>query len=436
MRVDRVEEGSAGELAGVRTGDLLVAVDGLPARDSLDVAYALGWADDDSETVEFEFRRGGERMTVALPNARPEQLGIMLEDDEYRTCPNRCVFCFVDQLPEGLRESLSVKDEDYRLSFAFGNYITLTNVSEDDYDRIAEQHLSPLYVSVHATDDGVRRRMLGNPKAPPILESLNRLAESRIAVHAQVVIVPGMNDGAVFRRTLDDLMSIRAVASVAVVPVGLTSHRTGLADVEPVSPELASELLDEIGRRQDSLREERGSSVIFAVDELYLRAGRELPPYEHYEDFPQLENGVGLLRSFEHELHERLPELEGKVDKRLALAIVTARSAAPFLENVVPGALAGAGPIETRVIPADNGLLGPTVTVAGLLSGADMLRALDGSEPADLVLLPGEAFNADGRTIDGMTVDDIAVLSGRRNVAAAMDLISAIEQHLEDTREP
>lgn len=426
MRILGVRPGTEAAKAGFRADDDLIAVDGRPVRDSLDLAFALGCAD--GERVRCEFVRGGASLATDL-TAPPsfDDLGIEFAPDACNTCGNRCVFCFVDQLPRGMRKSLYVKDEDLRLSFSFGNYITLTNLTDDDYARVETQRLSPLYVSVHATDDAVRRRMLGNPNAPPVLTSLRRLAKARAKVHTQVVVCPGINDGPVLERTLDDLLAMpETVLSIAVVPVGLTAHRRGLPPLEPVAPRLAAALVDAVERRQASARAERGGAVVFAADELYLSAGRELPPFASYEDFPQLENGVGLLRWFEADLMAQAPALEGLFARSVRITIVTAPLAAPFLRTTVDRALAGAGPIETRVLAVENTLLGPTVTVAGLIPGRDMARALGDAENADLTLLPGEAFNEDGLTIDGMTVEDIASAAGRDNVAAARDVVSAL----------
>lgn len=429
MRVVRVERGSAADRAGLRANDELVAIGGKSVGDAVDVAFALGWADED--TTDFEFSRDSSRLVAALPPEPLGDLGIELAPDGVRTCGNRCVFCFVDQLPKGLRPSLYVKDEDYRLSFLFGNYVTLTNMGDDDFERIAEQRLSPLYVSVHASDDDVRRRMLGNAGAPPILGQLSRLANSGITVHTQVVIVPGMNDGAVLDRTIADLADLgRAVASVAVVPVGLTAHRDGLPEIEPVSPRGATEILDLIERHQAALTAARGESFVYAADELYLLAGRELPQLESYGDLPQLENGVGLLRSFEAALESRVAELDGKVTAPIRVAVVTSSLAGDFLERTAGPLLASVGPIETRFVRVENTLLGPTVTVAGLLPGRDIAAAVAAAASDELVLIPAEAFNDDGLTIDGMDLEEISAGSRCRRVMAAGDLVDAILDHV------
>jgi putative radical SAM enzyme (TIGR03279 family) len=431
MRVLEVRAESEAALAGILPGDELVSIDGAPIRDGIDIAYALGTVGDE-EASAWDFERGGERFTAALPAERPDSLGFEVAPDTVRTCPNRCFFCFVDQLPPGLRESLYVKDEDYRFSFAFGNYITLSNLSEDDYRRIADQRLSPLYVSVHATDDDVRRGMLGNRRAPAILEALGRLGRAGIDLHTQIVVCPGVNDGAVLESTLADLFSLgRAIRSIALVPVGLTAHRAGLPAVRPVTSEGARALLDAVERWQKRFRDREGRAVLYAADELYLLAGRELPPYEAYDDFPQLENGVGLLRSFEAEFNGRVRELAGRIHRRLRLTLVTAALPAPFLTRLVVPALGSHG-IESRVVAVENRLLGPSVTVAGLLAGSDLARAIAEAPEGDLTLIPGEALNEDGLTLDGMTVEAIAEAANREHVVATDDPIGAILDFVED----
>jgi putative radical SAM enzyme (TIGR03279 family) len=423
VRVLGVREGTEAARAGFRADDDLIAVDGRPVHDSLDLAFALGSAEGGS--VRCRLARGRDTLEVAVAPSDSGDLGADFADDEHRVCGNHCVFCFVDQLPGGLRRSLYVKDEDFRLSFRYGNYVTLTNLSDSDYERIAEQRLSPLYVSVHATDDAVRRRMLGNPGAPPVLGALRRLSRARVAVHAQVVVCPGVNDGPVLERTLDDLVALRdTVRSVAVVPVGLTAHRGRLTRIEPVAPALAAALVDAVERRQPVLRRERGSAVVFAADELYLLAGRALPPLEAYEDLPQIEDGVGLLRSFEAELTERAALLAGVFERPVSVAVLTGTLAAPFLQGAFLRALRDRAPVSTTVVPVTNTLLGASVTVAGLLPGSDLARSLPRAGAFDLVLLPGEAFNENGLTLDGMTAGEIA--GGRRDVVATRDAVAAL----------
>ena len=425
MRITRVAPGSDAERAGVRSGDELLAVDGESLEDALDLTFALAWTDEPK--VAFELSRAGSSFSVTLPVAGPKELGFEVQGPPVRTCCNSCVFCFVDQLPRGLRASLYVKDEDYRLSFSYGNYITLTNLSDADYERIASQHLSPLYVSVHATDDAVRREMLGNEDAPPILASLRRLDRARIGVHAQAVLCPGINDGAVLEQTLSDLFALgELIQSVAVVPVGLTAHRERLTHIEVMSTGAAANALDAVEHWQRRFLAEGRDRTVYAADELYLRAGRTLPPYDEYGDLPQLENGVGLLRSFEFDLNERAGLLGDRLDPPLAVTVVTARLAEAFLADAIDRALGRVDGLTCQVVASDNSLLGPTVTVAGLLSGADMVEALRRAPESHAYLLPDAAFNEHGVTIDGMSLSEIADGSGRENVVATDDIVASV----------
>lgn len=430
MRVDSIQPSSRADRAGVRPGDELISIGGSLIRDGIDVAYVLGSLD--SSESEWGFARDGEPFTVVLPAERPESVGIETVPEVQRTCPNSCVFCFVDQLPPGLRGSLYIKDEDYRLSFVFGNYITLTNLKDDDYARVAEQRLSPLYVSVHATDDAVRRAMLGSPAAPPVMDGLRRLAGSGIDLHTQIVVCPGLNDGDVLESTLADLLSLGgAIRSIAVVPVGLTAHRDGLPAIRPVTHDDARAVLDTVERWQEHFREECGRPVVHAADEIYLLAGRDLPPCEAYEEFPQLENGVGLLRSLETDFSERVDELAGEAGLPSRVTVVTGTLAAPFLKRLIVPGLARVG-VEARIIAAENSLFGPSVTVAGLLSGSDLARTIGGAPEADLILIPREALNDDGVTVDDMTVDDIADECRREGIVATSDVIGAIFDFTEE----
>jgi len=425
MKVTGVAPGSEAEKAGLRAGDELSAVNGRRVEDSIDLTFTLAWSDDPEAVLELS--RGGTPVRAVVPAENPGELGLEVEEAPTRTCGNSCVFCFVDQLPRGLRASLYVKDEDYRLSFSYGNYVTLTNMSDADFERIAEQRLSPLYVSVHATDDAVRRAMLDNDDAPPILESLRRLGDANIRVHAQAVLCPGMNDGEVLERTLRDLFELgEMIESVAIVPVGLTGHRQGLPAIERLSAEAAGRTLDSVARWQELFLADGRSRTVYAADELYLSAGRELPPYGDYGDLPQLENGVGLLRSLESDLNERAGLLGDRIDPPLVVTLVTAMLPAAFLTKALRSALARVDGLTLRVVACDNTLLGSGVTVAGLLPGADMVRGLRGSPDADAFLLPGVAFNENGVTLDDMSLSEIRDRSRRHNLVVSDDIVGSI----------
>ena len=326
-----VVEGSLAEKEGLRPGDRLVSINGHVLRDVID--YRFYGAEEELELV---LNRDGQRLVLQIERGYEEELGLEFTAptfDGIRRCHNQCAFCFMAGLPEGLRPSLYLRDDDYRYSFLSGNFITLTNLSEDDWERLAEQRLSPLYVSVHATDLTLRRRVLGNPAAPHVMDQLRRLGELGIQLHTQVVLVPGLNDGPALAQTVADLAALYPVVqSIAIVPVGLTRyHRCGF---RLYRPDEAGLILDQITAWQREYRRQHNLNLVYASDEWYLLAGRQIPPAEEYDDFPQLENGVGLTRVFLDEWEEakaRAPGLEGRTG---ITTLVCGILIAPLLEKL------------------------------------------------------------------------------------------------------
>jgi len=336
-----------------------------------------------------------------------------------RLCRNHCLFCFYDQLPGGrcaaggLRDSLYVRYDDFRLSFLHGNFVTLTNLAEEDFARICEQRLSPLYVSVHATEVALRRRMLGNRGAPDVLAQMRRLGRCSIVMHTQVVLCPGINDGAALARTVTDLAPLHpAVASVAIVPVGLTKHRAGLPKLRAVTPASARRLLRQVREWQRDFRKRLGSRFVFAADEFYLLAREPFPPAAEYEGFPQRENGVGLARLFLDEL--------GRADFRRAagqaVMLVTGVAARELIEAMA--ARMREHEVGAEVVAIRNRLLGARITVAGLLAGRDIAAGLADRELGDAVAVPAAALR-DGALLDDMTMEELARRLGKRVIAAA-----------------
>ena len=317
-----------------------------------------------------------------------------------RRCANRCEFCFVEGLPKGLRRPLYIRDDDYRLSFAYGNFATLSNLKDRDFERILEYRLSPLYVSVHATPWEARKKLLNNPRVPNILDQLKRLVDGGIQFHGQMVIVPGLNDGEVLEQSLQDLYDFGdACLSVALVPVGLTQF-SHLYTGESMNVENATRLLEVTERWGEKARRERGETWVTGSDELYLLAGAELPPPSFYGDYSQIENGVGAvtkLRQLVGEGLSRLPRLDGK-----RIGVVTGTSMAPLMPPLL-SQLSEATGATFELIPTTNSLFGPTTTTAGLLVGADIRRALDGRADLDLALIPAECINENGVFLDDET---------------------------------
>ncbi|MHB1190487.1 MAG: DUF512 domain-containing protein, partial [Armatimonadota bacterium] len=373
-RISRVH----GDEAGILPGDELVSINSRPVRDILEYQYLA--AEDELTLV---VRRGEETLTFHLSEDPDLEFEAELFDGLH-SCRNRCVFCFLEQMPKGLRKSLYVRDDDYRLSLAHGNYITLTNVSDEELLRITSQRMSPIYVSVHTTDPELRARMLGNPKAARIMEQLRTLADARITMHAQIVLCPGINDGEQLDRTVRDLAALHPwVASVAVVPVGLTRYREGLTPLTPVDADLACGIVESCANRQKRFRRELGTRLLFPSDEFYLHAGVEPPSAGAYEGFPQLEDGIGISRLFLNEVRRARVPAGG-------YALVTGTLAAPLVQRLADR-LSEADRVSARVEAVENNFLGETVTVAGLLAGRDI--AVRHFEEDETVLIPDVALN-------------------------------------------
>ncbi len=393
VRVTAVQPESIADLVGIVPGTELLAVNERAIEDFLDwefltadEAFVVTARLPDGETVEFDIER-----------EPGDPMGVTLAPPTVRRCANRCEFCFIEGLPKGLRKPLYIRDDDYRLSFAYGNFATLSNVKDKDIARILEYRLSPLYVSVHATPWEARKVLLNNPRVPNIVDQLTRLADGGIRFHGQMVIVPGLNDGDVLEQSLQDLWNLGdAMMSVAIVPVGLTqfSHLyTGRSMDAPT----AAALLDHVDRWAQRALAERGERWVAGSDELYLLAGRELPGPEFYGEFQQIENGVGSVASLRLRVQEglhQLPRLDGK-----RIGVVTGVSMAPLMPALLEQLTARTG-ARFDLLVAENSLFGPTTTTAGLLVGADIRRALAGRADLDLALIPAECVNDDGLFLD------------------------------------
>lgn len=397
VRVSRVESASIAEELGIVPDCELVAIGGRALDDFLDWEFLSA-----EEAFELEVRTpSGETVIYEIERDQSEALGVELEPPTVRRCANRCEFCFIEGLPKGLRKPLYIRDDDYRLSFAYGNFATLSNLKERDYARILEYRLSPLYVSVHATPWDARKKLLNNPRVPNVVEQLTRLASGGIRFHCQMVIVPGLNDGAVLEQSLTDLWGFAdAVHSVAVVPVGLTQF-SHLYSGKSMSPEAAGQLLDTAERWAARGRAERGDAWVYGSDELYLLAGRELPGPEFYGEYAQIENGVGAVTNLRERIAatvDTLPRLDG-----CRIAVVTGSAMAPIMPQLLDRISAHTG-ASFELIPVVNSLFGPTTTTAGLLVGADIRGALAGRYDADLALIPAETINEDGVFLDDDTL--------------------------------
>ncbi|GDX87251.1 hypothetical protein LBMAG44_11640 [Gemmatimonadota bacterium] len=400
VRVSRIAPGSIADELGITPGTELHSVSGRPIDDFLDWEFLTA-----EEAFEVQATLpSGEQVLYDIERSDGDALGVELEPPSVRRCANRCEFCFVEGLPKGLRKPLYIRDDDYRLSFAYGNFATLSNLKQRDTDRILEYRLSPLYVSVHATPWEARKVLLNNPRVPNIIEQMRVLAAGGIQFHGQMVIVPGLNDGAVLQESLQDLWSLEgAVLSVALVPVGLTQF-SHLYTGKTMDRANATAILDVAEAWGGRARRERGNTWVFGSDELYLLSGRELPPASFYGDFEQVENGIGAvatLRSRVAEGLDRLPRLDGQ-----KIGVVTGVSMQPLMPPLLEQ-LARATGAQFEIIEATNSLFGPTTTSAGLLVGADILRALEGRSDLNLALIPAETINENGLFLDDMTLESV-----------------------------
>jgi len=409
LKIDAVKEGSPAEKAGLRQGDVLVSIGAQPVRDAIDFLYHAG-----RESLRATAKRGEGLFSVRLKRSGEGEFGLRFEPIRPTSCSNKCVFCFIDQLPKGLRKSLYVKDEDYRFSFLYGNFITMTGLRRPELERIVRQRLSPLYVSVHSTDPRLRAAMLGIPRKfaerrADVMSKLKILEEGRVRVHAQVVLCPGLNDGKHLEKTLGDLWSLYGcVSSVAIVPVGLTRHRRGLPELKPVRRRDAERVLELVGAWQAKCLRRAGTRFVFAADELYLLSGASVPGAREYEEFSQVENGVGLVRLFLDESASIKQSIKRRVGKSPA-CVLTGKLAEP----VCRGVLAGEG---IRVLAVPNRLLGQGVSVAALMSGRDVLRVVRGLKAGEAAIIPATCLNEDGVFLDGTTPSEIEEASGRRVV--------------------
>lgn len=399
--IEDVREGSIAAELEIEAGDRLLMINGSLVRDIIDYNF---YASDD-ELLFLIKKPDGDLWEIEFD--RPDDgIGISFAPPQPTSCGNSCIFCFVHQLPRGLRKPLYVKDEDYRLSFLYGNYVTLSNILPEELERIREQRLSPLYVSVHATDNALRERMLGRKNLVPILETIEKLAEAGIVMHTQIVLCPGINDGEALEKTVNDLaLFYPTVASVAIVPLGLTRHRRGLEALTPVTGEYAARFIDEWLPKQYALKERLGGEFLCLADEFFIKGERGFPDIERYGDLPQLENGVGMIPLFLEEAAEVLESAE-----KLPLppvTVVTGVSPYRFVSGFIEK-LSVRTTVDIRLEPVKNSFFGDEVTVTGLVAGADIVATLKGLPQGSILLIPDVMLKeGEGLFLDELNLDDI-----------------------------
>ncbi len=401
--ISAVQPGSLAARVGLRPGDELLAINGHSLRDVIDVQFYGA-----EERLTLLAQRGAEKLTLHAHRRYGELLGLEFTsptfDVSVRLCNNRCSFCFVSQMPPGLRDSLYVRDDDYRHSFLFGNYITLTNLLEEDWARIEEQHLSPLYISVHATEPELRRRLLRNPGAPEIMAQLRLLRDMGIEVHTQLVLLPGLNDGPHLDRSISDLAGLYpAVRSVSIVPVGLTKYHRG--GFRPYTDDEIRRVWEQVTSWQQRLRQWLGVNFAYLADEWYLRLGENVPQLAAYDGLDLRENGVGLTRT----LLDNWPQTtRALAELGASQTWVTGVLAAPLLEELA-GRFARRTGIAVEVVPVPNRFFGTTVSVAGLLTGRDVITRLREDSSQGVVVLPAVMFRGpEGQSLDEMRPEEIA----------------------------
>jgi len=426
--VTRLETSSPLHKEGLRAGDRIMAVDGYPIDDELDLRFYAA-----APEFRLEVLRRGRVRNLDITRKAGAALGVEFGPETIRRCANRCIFCFIDQMPPGLRSTLYIKDDDLTHSFLNGNYVTLAGAREADLRKILRLGLSPLFISVHATDSRIRRTMLGNRRAPDIMEQLRLLCGNDIRLHTQIVVCPGYNDGAVLKQTLRDLLSLRdCLLSVAVVPVGLTRFRT--FPLPPVDRQVAGEICSMVGHISDLDQKKRGLRRVFLADELLLKAGLPIPPASYYEDYPQIENGVGLVRRLLDSWNRakrqfrRQPSPSRRTGAKRRYFLATSVSAFPFLNGIAQEIGRLCPGITVEAAPILNRFMGESVTVAGLIGAADVLRVIATAKRAGCiegVLLPAVMFNYAGSTLDGYSAARIGMQSG-----VAVTVIDAVEELL------
>ena len=421
LNIDHIDESSP--LAeDVKSGDKLVSINGTAVRDRLDYQFLSA-----DEELELIISRSGEQFIIELEKDFDDRLGLTFPEMKPRTCGNNCVFCFVDQFPPGARKTLCVKDEDYRFSFLQGNFITLSNLGRAGIARILRYRLSPLYISVHAMDREVRNRMLGRKKDDGFLDKFRRLAEGGITLHTQVVVVPGYNDGDVLVDTIEKLSAyFPQTASIGLIPLGLTKHRRNLPELRLLDPAECRTIIETAGLFRNKFAEKHSDPLVYCADEMFLKAGLPIPENEYYGDYPQIENGVGLVRDFWERFEAEKEDFPVSISPDRKIALVSGESIAPVLESEIVPVLNSIDGLTVSLIKVTNRFFGDSVTVSGLLTGKDIADTING-EQADLFVLPPDCLNYDELFLDDMSFKEFMHLTGKNAVKYEWSFIDILE---------
>lgn len=406
--VIKVEKGSIAEEVGICPGDVLVAINDEEITDIFDYRYQIN-----DEYLEMTFRTPeGEEYVAEIEKDFDEDIGVIFESglmDEARSCRNKCIFCFIDQLPKGMRKTLYFKDDDSRLSFLQGNYVTLTNMSEKDINHIIFYHLSPINVSVHTTDLELRKTMLKNKNADKVLDIMKRLKDAGIEMNLQVVLCNGINDGDILDKTISDCAEFMPNAhSMSIVPIGLTKYREGLYPMTPFSKEDAERVITQVEKWQNKFLKEHGTRFVYCADEFYLKAERQLPDAEIFEDFAQYENGVGMLSLFEKEFNDEIEKTEYNIESKRSVSIATGVAAYDLIKKLSDRIMEKFPSLNINVYCIKNNFFGEMITVCGLLTGQDIISQLKGKDLGEYLLLPESLLrNSTHTLLDDVEIEDI-----------------------------
>jgi len=406
--INSVSRGSVAEKKGIRAGDTLVSIDNNEILDVLDYRFHQN---NSKLTVEY-INSKGKVKKVKIKKSEYEELGMEFETylmDKKHSCRNKCIFCFIDQLPKGLRESLYFKDDDSRLSFLFGNYITLTNITEHEIERIIKMHISPINISVHTTNPELRVKMMNNKNAGEALKIIERFNEADIKLNCQLVLVPNYNDGEELKRSLRDLTALENVECVAAVPVGLTRYREGLAEISPFDKEKAAQTIDIIDEFGAECLKKYGERRVFAADEFYIKAERILPEADYYEEFHQLENGVGLVPLLQSEVKNAVLQDDYSLENKRIITVVTGEAAEPFIREMVDNIQKKWDNLDCKVVAIKNNFFGGHITVAGLVTATDIIEQLKDVELGEELLIPSVMLRDGGDMfLDSITLSELS----------------------------
>ena len=411
VKITDVLEGSRSYKAGVRAGDILVSINKNAINDVLDYRFYLT-----EKKVELTLSRDGIGYSVEINKGEYDDIGLEFETplmDKKHSCTNKCIFCFIDQNPEGLRESLYFKDDDSRLSFIHGNYVTLTNMTQQDVDRIIKMRMSPINISVHTTNPELRVKMMKNKHSGEVLKYLDDFAKAGLTMCGQIVLCRGVNDGDELLRSIRDLAELYpAMSSVAIVPAGLTKFRDKLYPLTDFTADEAGEIIDMINSFGDSFKAEHGTRLFYAADEFYLKSGREIPDADYYEDYPQIENGVGMIRSFSDEMGmalEDVVEFAAAPDVERCVSLVTGTASHPMIKDLVGKRCVLCPKLKVNIYEIVNNFFGRSITVSGLLTGHDICEQLDGKPLGDELLIPQNCLrHGEDVFLCGMTVSEMS----------------------------